>query len=173
MLIWHILISESDSVYCWDVVGLLSVCVRDFRSAVGYDSSIVLMISFQSVSCQLSIGLKSGDSISILTRNDPDMNPTGFMMSSATLSVADIQWKFCGSCRFRVGLAGVIGALTYGIDMMETSLNISPTGQFGGKIADDIFKCIFFQIKILELGLKFWWGLFLMVQLTMNQHWFR
>ena len=47
------------------------------------------MIGFQSVPCRLSIGLKSGDSIPNLTRNDPDMNPTGFTVSSATLSVAD------------------------------------------------------------------------------------
>ena len=66
------------SVYGRYVVGLLSVWVRDCRSAVGYDSSIVLMIGFQSVSCRLSIGLKSGDSIPILARNDPDMNPTAW-----------------------------------------------------------------------------------------------
>ena len=51
--------SESLSVYGRYVVGLLSVWVRDCRSAVGYESSIVLMIGFQSVSCRLSIGLKS------------------------------------------------------------------------------------------------------------------
>ena len=62
-MIWHILISESLSVYGRYVVGLLSVWVRDCLSAVGYYSSIVLMIGFQSVSCQLYIGLKSGDSI--------------------------------------------------------------------------------------------------------------
>ena len=85
MSIWHILISESVSVYNRGVIGLLSVWVRDCRSAVGYDSSIVLMIGFQSVSCRLSIDPKSGDSIPNLTRNDPDMNPTGFAVSSATL----------------------------------------------------------------------------------------
>ena len=114
MSIWHILISESVSVYGRYVVGLLSVWVRDCRSAVGYDSSIVLMIGFQLVSCWLSIGPKSGDSILNLTWNDPDMNPTGFTVSSATLSVADswpINWKFCGFCRFRVGLACVTGVL--------------------------------------------------------------
>ena len=89
MSIRPILISASVSVYCRDVVGLLLVCVRDCESAVGYDSSIVLMICFQSVSSRLSIGLKSGDSITNLTRNDPDMSPTGFTLSSATLSVAD------------------------------------------------------------------------------------
>ena len=100
-------------------VGLWSVCCRfviglssGLWSAVGYDSSSVLMIVFQSVSCRLSIGLKSGDSIPNLTQNDPDMNPTGFTVCSATLSVADswpIHWKFCDFCRFRVGLAGVTG----------------------------------------------------------------
>ena len=113
-IIWHILLSESVSVYGRYVVGLLSVWVRDCRSAVGYDSSIVLMIGFQSVPCRLSIGLKSGDSIPNLTRNGLDMNPTAFTVSSATLSVADswlIHWKFCVFCRFRVGLAGVTGGI--------------------------------------------------------------
>ena len=111
-MIWHILISESVSVYGRYVVGLLSVWVRDCGSAVGYNSSIVLTIGFQSVSCRLSIGLKSGDSIPNLTRNDPDMNPTGFMVASATLSVAEswpIHLIYCGFCRFCVGLAGVTG----------------------------------------------------------------
>ena len=111
-MIWHILISESLSVCGRYAVCLLSVWVRDCRSAVVYDSSIVLMVIFHSVSCRLSIGLKSGDSIPNLTRSDPDMNPTGFTVSSATLSVADswpIHWKFCVFCRFRVGLAGVTG----------------------------------------------------------------
>ena len=112
MSIWHILISESVSVYGRYVVGLLSVWVRDCRSAVGYNSSSVLMIGFPSVWCRLCIGLKSGDSKPNLTRDDPDMKPTAFTVSSATLSVADswpIHWKFCGFCRFRVGLAGVTG----------------------------------------------------------------
>ena len=113
-MICNNLISESVLVYGRYVVGLLSIWVRDSRSAVGYDSSIVLMIGFQSVPCRLAIGLKSGDSIPNLTRNDPDINPTGFTVSSATMSVADswpIHWKFCGFCRFRIGLAGVTGAL--------------------------------------------------------------
>ena len=114
-MIWHFLISESVSVHGRYVVGLSSVWVRDCRSAVGYDSSIVLMIGFQSVFMSvIYIGPISGDSIPNLTRNDPDMNPTGFTMSSATLSVADswpIHWKLCGFCRFRVGLAGVTGVL--------------------------------------------------------------
>ena len=97
-MIWHILISESVSVYGQYAVGLLSVWDWDCRSAVGYDSSIVLMVGFHSVSCRLSIGLKSGNSIPNLTRSDPDMNPTGFTVSSATLSVADswpMHWKIC------------------------------------------------------------------------------
>ena len=125
MSIWHILISESVSLYGRYVVGLLLVWVRDCRSAVGYNSGIVLMIGFQLVSCRLSIGPKSGDSIPNLTRNDPDMNPTGFTVSSATLSVADswpIHWKFCGSCRFRVGLTNVTGVL--GINFSEIVIGI-------------------------------------------------
>ena len=114
MSIWHNLLSESVSVYCRYVVGLSSVWIRHCRSAVGYDSSGVLMIGFQSVSCRLSIGLKSIESIPNLTRNDPDINPTSFTGSSATLSVADscpIQWKNYGFCRFCVGLAGVTRVL--------------------------------------------------------------
>ena len=114
MSIWQILISESVSVYGRYVVGLLSVWVRDYRSAVGYNSSSVLMIGFQSVWCRLCIGLKSGDSIPNLTRDDPDMKPTAFTVTLATLLVADswpIHCKFCGFCRFRVGLAGVTGVL--------------------------------------------------------------
>ena len=125
MSIWHIFISEYLSVYGRYVVGLFSVWVRDCRSAVGYNSSSVLMIGFQSVWCRLCIGLKSGDSIPNLTRNDPDMNPTGFTVSSATLSVADswqIHWKFCEFCRFRVGLAGVTGVLIDVTDMMKSCI---------------------------------------------------
>ena len=109
MSIWHILISKSVSVYGRYVVSLLLVWVRDYRSAVG-----VLMIGLQSVWCRLCIGLKSGDSIPNLTQDDPDMKPTAFTVSSATLSVADtwpIHCKFCGFCRFRVGLAGVTRVL--------------------------------------------------------------
>ena len=114
MSIWHVLISESVSVYGRYVVGLLSVWFRDCWSAVGYNSSSVLMIGFQSVWCRLCIGLKSGELIPNLTRDDPAMKPTAFTVSSATLSVADswlIHCKFCGFCRFRVGLAGVTGVL--------------------------------------------------------------
>ena len=96
-------ILESESVYSRYVVGLSSVSVRGCRSAVGYDSIIVLMIGFQSASYRLSIGLKSGDYIPNPTWNDPDMNP-----------VADswpIHWKFYGFVDFRVGLAGVTGVL--------------------------------------------------------------
>ena len=101
------------SVYGRYVVGLfLSVWVQDCWSAVGYNSSSVLMIGFQSVWCRLCIGLKSGDSIPNLTRDDLDMKPTAFTVSSATLSMADswpIHCKFCGFCRFLVGLASVTG----------------------------------------------------------------
>ena len=93
------------------MVGMLSVWVR---FAVGYDSSTVLMIGFQWVLCRLSIGLKSGDSIPNLTRNEPDMSPAGFTVSSASLSVVDswpTHWIFFVFCRFRVDLAGVTGVL--------------------------------------------------------------
>ena len=58
----------------------------------------------------------------------PEVTPTwtrlpGFTTSSATLSVADswpIHWKFSVFCRFRVGLAGVTGVLTWWRHQMET-----------------------------------------------------
>ena len=38
--------------------------------------------------------------------------------------------------------------------------------------ADDIFKCIFFSMKIYEFRLRFHWSLFLRFELTIFQHWF-
>ena len=107
-MIWHILISESVSVYGRYAVGLLSVWVRDCRSAVGYDSSIVLMVGFHSVSCRLSIGLKSGDPIPNLTRSDPGWFYDVFSNIVGGRQLAD-SLKILRFCRFRVGLAGVTG----------------------------------------------------------------
>ena len=109
-MIWHILISESVSVYGRYAVGLLSVWVRDCRSAVGYDSSIVLMVGFHSVSCRLSIGLKSGDPIPNLTRSDPGWFYGVFSNIVGGRQLAD-SLKILRFCRFRVGLAGVTGVL--------------------------------------------------------------
>ena len=95
--------SESLSVYGRYVVGLLSVWVRDCRSAVGYESSIVLMIGFQSVSCRLSIGLKSGDSIPNLTRHEPDWFYGVFSNIVGGRQLADSVKNLCFlsvSCRF-------------------------------------------------------------------------
>ena len=51
-------------------------------------------------------------------------------------------------------------------------LNSSPPGQNDRHFADNIFKCIFMNGKFI-----FWfdlhWSLFLSIQLTMSQHWFR
>ena len=102
MTIWHILISKSVSVYGRYVVGLLSVWVRDCRSAVSYNSSNVLMIGFQSVWCRLCIRLKSGDSIPNLTRDDPDMKPTAF-----TVPQQHCRWPTAG--RFIANFAGFVG----------------------------------------------------------------
>ena len=109
-MIWHILISESLSVYGRHVVGLLSAWVRDCPSAVGYESSIVAMIGFQPVSCRLSIGLKSGDSIPNLTRLEPDWFYDAFSNIVGGRQLADSLKILC-FCRFRVGLAGVTGVL--------------------------------------------------------------
>ena len=111
-MIWHILISESVSVYGRYAVGLLSVWVRDCRSAVGYDSSIVLMVGFHSVSCRLSIGLKSGDPIPNLTRSDPGWFYGVFSNIVGGRQLAD-SLKILRFCRFRVGLAGVTGVLNH------------------------------------------------------------
>ena len=45
--------------------------------------------------------------------------------------------------------------------------------QNGCHFADDTFKCIFLNEKKLEFRCKFHWSLFLRVQLTIFQHWFR
>ena len=111
-MIWHILISESVSVYGRYAVGLLSVWVRDCRSAVGYDSSIVLMVGFHSVSCRLSIGLRSGDPIPNLTRSDPGWFYGVFSNIVGGRQLAD-SLKILRFCRFRVGLAGVTGVLNW------------------------------------------------------------
>ena len=50
--------------------------------------------------------------------------------------------------------------------------NSFPPGQNGRHFADDIFRCIFVNEKIC-IWLKFHWSLFLRLQLTINQHWFR
>ena len=52
------------------------------------------------------------------------------------------------------------------------TFNTSPLRHCGGKIADDIFKFIFFNENF-EFRLKFHWSLILSVQLTISQHWFR
>ena len=156
MSIWHIFTSESLSIYGGYVVGLLSVWIRDRRSAVGYNSSIVLMIGFQSVSCRLSIDLKSGDSIPNLTRNDPDINPTGFTVSSATLSLADtwpIHWKFCGFVGFvsvwPVGVTGVkkvVAAADAATDAVETNWKHKVTPDRGD--LNDALPCLFKNMTI-------------------------
>ena len=71
-MIWYILISESVSVCGRYVVGLFSVWVRDCRSAVGYDSSIVLMVGFQSVSCRLFFGQFHTESFPKWPRHEPN-----------------------------------------------------------------------------------------------------
>ena len=45
--------------------------------------------------------------------------------------------------------------------------------QNGRHFADDIFKRIFLNKKLYKLRLRFHWNLFLRVQLTIFQHWFR
>ena len=50
-------------------------------------------------------------------------------------------------------------------------INSSPPGQNGGHFADDTFRRIF--MKSFIFWLKFHWSLFVSVQLTLPQHWFR
>ena len=75
-MIWHILISESVSVYGRYAVGLLSVWVRDCRSAVGYNSGIVLMVGCSygvvSVIYRSQIGRFHTDSYPKWPRHEPD-----------------------------------------------------------------------------------------------------
>ena len=67
------------------MVGMLLVCYRFEFGNVG------LLSVFNR--CHVGYLSVSNRSIPILTQNDPDMNPTGFAVPSATLSVAD-SWPF-------------------------------------------------------------------------------
>ena len=55
---------------------------------------------------------------------------------------------------------------------VKESLNSSPSSQNGRHFTDDILRCIFI-IESFVFGLKFARSLFLRVQLTIDQHWFR
>ena len=55
---------------------------------------------------------------------------------------------------------------------VSISVTPSPPAQNGHHIVDNIFKWIFFNKKV-PIWLKFHWSLFLRVQLTITQHWFR
>ena len=56
--------------------------------------------------------------------------------------------------------------------MADYCLNTLRPRRDGRHFADDILKCIFIM-KMFEFRLKFHWSLFLRVQLTIFQHWFR
>ena len=97
---------------CRFMVGMLSVCYRFEFEIVGLLSVTSPALCWWSVFNRCHVGYLSVSNRAIPYRILPDMNPTGFTVSSATLSVADswpIQWKICVFCRFRVGLAGVTG----------------------------------------------------------------
>ena len=103
---------------CRFMVGMLSVCYRFEFEIVGLLSVTSPSLCWWSVFNRCHVGYLSVSNRAIPYRILPDMNPTGFTVSSATLSVADswpIQWKICVFCRFRVGLAGVTGVLVYNL----------------------------------------------------------
>ena len=54
---------------------------------------------------------------------------------------------------------------------LHLALNTLRSRQNGRRFADDTFKCIFLNEN--EFRLRFHWTLFLRVQLTIIQHWFR
>ena len=56
--------------------------------------------------------------------------------------------------------------------LIIVALTHIPLDKMATILADNIFK-IFSGMKMLELRLKFDWNLFLRVQLTISQHWFR
>ena len=60
----------------------------------------------------------------------------------------------------------------YNPTMNKSYLNSSPPGQNGCHFADNILKCIFMNEKFCNL-IRFFLGLFLRVQMTISQHWFR
>ena len=109
MSIWPILTSESVSVYCRDVVSLLSVWVWDCWSAVGYDSSFVLMISFgvMSVIYKSQIGRFHTESYPKWPRHESDWfygvfsNITGGQQPPDSIK---ILWFFCRFGRCESGI---------------------------------------------------------------------
>ena len=113
---WKLLFKINGIFWCQNLcrfmVGMLSVCYRFEFEIVGLLSVTSPALCWWSVFNRCHVGYLSVSNRAIPYRILPDMNPTGFTVSSATLSVADswpIQWKICVFCRFRVGLAGVTG----------------------------------------------------------------
>ena len=60
----------------------------------------------------------------------------------------------------------------YGYVYESIAFNSFPPGQNGRLFPDDIFRCILMNEKFCIL-LKFHWSLFLRIQLTITQRWFR
>ena len=60
-------------------------------------------------------------------------------------------------------------------DTQDQNLGLThlPPGQNDRQIADDIFRCIFREWKVLCFVWNFHWSLFRRVQFTINRHWFR
>ena len=104
MSLWHILISESVSVYCWDVVGLLQF---EFGN-VSLLSVTIPALCYWSVCSWCHVGYLSVSNwitpYQIVPEMNPNMNLSGSTVFSAIVSLADncpIQWKFASF----VGLA--------------------------------------------------------------------
>ena len=67
-------------------------------------------------------------------------------------------------CEWFLGIPRIIQTLT--------EINSSPPGQNGSHFPANVFKCIF-GMKTFVFWSEFHWSLFLRVQLTISQHWFR
>ena len=107
LMIWHILISESVSVYGRYVVGLISVCCRlRFQHCANDRFSIgVILVIYRS-----EIGRFHTESYPKWTQHEPGWFYGVFSIIVGGRQLADSLKMFC-FCRFRVDLAGVTGEL--------------------------------------------------------------
>ena len=90
---------------------------------------------------------------------------------SAVIIILAMQntWIFVTFDRYEAGVN--IKHLVY-MPIRHQALTDLPLDKMAANLADDIFIAIFMN-KNIVFWLKFHWSLFLGVQLTIGQHWFR
>ena len=92
-------------------------------------------------------------------RRDSRISPRAIFHSMAYSQVKLLVWP------------NVCGWVLSQVPHHDTMIALRPR-QNGRHLPDDIFKCIFLM-KMYEFRLRFHWSLFLGVQTTISQHWFR